>query len=1074
MSPDVFAPVKPLSRQNTWSALVLLGLAVVLALWLVWSSTSLQARETAVPGNVQSLSQELVPLNGIVRVTAGGGHTCALTTAGGVKCWGRNEYGQLGDGTRENKTTPVDVLGLGSGVAAIAIATGYHGSHTCALTTAGGVKCWGYNEDGQLGDGTRENKTTPVDVLGLGSGVAAIAAGGDYRGSHTCALTTAGGVKCWGYNEYGQLGDGTREDKTTPVDVLGLGSGVAAIAAGGYHTCALSTAGGVKCWGGNWYGQLGDGTGEDKTTPVDVLGLGSGVAAIAAGDYHTCALSTAGGAKCWGWSSAGQLGDGSTEWRRTTPVDVVGLGSGVAAIAGSGAHTCALSTTGGVKCWGWNHDGQLGDGSTTNKSTPVDVVGLGSGVAAIAAGGLHTCALSTTGGVKCWGHNDHGQLGDGTTRSNNYPVNVLVEVTGTPGPTRTPTPTPTRTATPTPTQPPGTGKPAIVFVHGWNGMPQWPISSCYQVEPSVDYFGDVDKAMIGYDVFYAQLSSSPCYTPSVVENVRPLKEAIDRAKQKTGQKKVILIAHSMGGLVSRAYIEGGGYRDDVSALFTFGTPHGGVPVDLLAFLANGLSLGDFCEWQVAACEFSYVGIKIFNSTYSARRSGVEYHAISGDAPFWSRNKKGKAMDVLVDGPDDGIVAQSSGLDDLTGLVDRMKSDEVHTTDFGSRTYFIRDGDKSASFYDCLKPVLLDKNKKKFCGSMAKIAEPSELIPTLAARVPFEFGSLMTGQTVTRSIELGSGASLFAAQWQTGTVTVRLVSPAGQTIDPTYALGHPSEVSYDTDGVSATYYLTNTLAGAWRLVLQADSAPAQGSAYTTFAAFDSDIALTGGTDRTWYTPGATATITASLSGLPASAVITATILRGDGVTDTVSLHQTGPGRYEGAYTIPNAPGYTEVRFTASGTTAASAPFERGVSQAIQIASSTAAALSGSYADQGEDSAGDGLYEALVVDVGVTANVSGTFTLAADLVSVGTGTVIAKSATSSGLFTGTHTLTLRFDGDAIRAKKQDGPYRVTSVLLIDNRGAALPVQEASDVWTTAAYKWQDFGTPLRIYLPLVVRP
>jgi alpha-tubulin suppressor-like RCC1 family protein len=292
-------------------------------------------------------------------------------------------------------------------------------THTCSVTEAGRVVCWGENNFGQLGNGTTTSSTTPVAVSGLSSGVQEVAAGGAY----TCALTGAGAVECWGRNAEGQLGNGTTTSSTTPVAVSGLSSGVVAIAAGAFHACALTRAGAAVCWGNNGSGQLGDGTTTTRTTPVTVSGLSSGVVAITTGREHTCAVTLATAAMCWGNNSEGQLGDGTTA-NRLTPVTVSGLSHGVKEVAAGGFHTCARTEAGAALCWGKNGSGQLGNGTTLGSPTPVGVSGLSSGVNTIAAGEEYNCALTEAGAVECWGNNVEGQLGDGTATSRLAPVPV--------------------------------------------------------------------------------------------------------------------------------------------------------------------------------------------------------------------------------------------------------------------------------------------------------------------------------------------------------------------------------------------------------------------------------------------------------------------------------------------------------------------------------------------------------------------------------------------------------------------------------------------------------------------------
>jgi alpha-tubulin suppressor-like RCC1 family protein len=344
-------------------------------------------------------------------ISTGFSHSCAVSTVGGVKCWGLSTRS---DGSTTSSPVAADIAGLGSHVRAVSAGLGY----SCAVTSTGAVKCWGDNAFGQLGNGATASSAVPVGVTGLGNGVASVSSGW----SHSCAVTSAGAVRCWGHNPFGELGDGTTRDSAVPVDVVGLGSGALAVSVGEFHTCAVTLAGAVRCWGNNSDGELGQGTTTPSAVPVDVTGLGSRALAVSAGAFHSCAVTSAGSAKCWGRNPNGELGDGTTV-DSAVPVGVVGLGSQAVGVSAARSHSCAVTLAGAVKCWGL---GGLGAGGITQSAVPAGVVGLGAGAAAVSAGGNHSCARTKAGAVRCWGDNATGELGVGAVGSSEVPLVVAL------------------------------------------------------------------------------------------------------------------------------------------------------------------------------------------------------------------------------------------------------------------------------------------------------------------------------------------------------------------------------------------------------------------------------------------------------------------------------------------------------------------------------------------------------------------------------------------------------------------------------------------------------------------------
>lgn len=347
-----------------------------------------------------------LPLAQAQTLSAGGAHTCAVSAQGELLCWGSNEFGQLGNGNLLESPVPVSVEGLIGSV--VSVSTG--ASHTCAVMEYGAVFCWGLNSHGQLGDGSLELRPWPVQVVGLPEAVVQVSAG--Y--THTCALTQRGSVLCWGDAESVQSASTSAYSLSIPLPVVGLPSAVVSISAGLESTCALTVVGNVFCWGENTFGQLGNRMAHHfAAAPSLVSGLRGQVVAISHHAYHSCATLSSGEAQCWGHNAFGQLGNASYRDEHR-PVTVSSTETFLAVHTGR-SQSCGITAGGTVSCWGDNGSGQLGDGSRITRPVGRVVHRLEGDVAHLTVGDFHACALSSQGDISCWGWNGNGQVGDGTT-----------------------------------------------------------------------------------------------------------------------------------------------------------------------------------------------------------------------------------------------------------------------------------------------------------------------------------------------------------------------------------------------------------------------------------------------------------------------------------------------------------------------------------------------------------------------------------------------------------------------------------------------------------------------------------
>ena len=370
-------------------------------------------------------------------ITAGSFHSCAIES-GKAYCWGDNGSGQLGNGSTVGSSVPVavDTSGVLAGQVLTQITAG--GAYTCALDGAGAAYCWGDNRSGQLGDGgTVSNSSVPVAVKTSGVLAGRTLTQITADGYHTCVLDAAGAAYCWGDNGTGQLGNGKASDSSVPVavDTSGVlaGQALTQITAGWYDTCALDASGAAYCWGYNADGELGDGKAGDSSVPVavDTSGVlaGRALTQIAAGWIDACAVDTAGAPYCWGYNADGELGNGkASDSSVPVAVDTSGVlaGRALTQVTAGWYSSCALDAAGAAYCWGYNADGELGNGSTVGSTVPVAVdtsgVLAGRTLTQVSAGTYSACAVDAAGAPYCWGANSWGQLGDNAATQSLVPV----------------------------------------------------------------------------------------------------------------------------------------------------------------------------------------------------------------------------------------------------------------------------------------------------------------------------------------------------------------------------------------------------------------------------------------------------------------------------------------------------------------------------------------------------------------------------------------------------------------------------------------------------------------------------
>ena len=328
--------------------------------------------------------------------------------------WGYNLAGQLGNNTSVNRSSPVQTIAYGANWKQVAC-----GYHTAAIKTDGTLWTWGRNSNGQLGDNTITSRSSPVQTITFGTNWKNVSVG--YR--HTAAIKNDGTLWVWGFNGDGQLGDNTLVSKSSPVQTVAFGTNWKQVSCEITHTAAVKSDGTLWLWGRNSYGQLGDNTLTHRSSPVQTTAFGTNWKQISA-TYHTAAIKTDGTLWTWGWNSNGQLGDNTTT-SRSSPVQTVTFGTNWKQVACGGFQTAAIKTDGTLWFWGSNSYAILGDNTVVDKSSPVQTVAYGTNWKNVSCGFTHTAAIKTDGTLWIWGLATSGQIGDNTTTNRSSPVQTI-------------------------------------------------------------------------------------------------------------------------------------------------------------------------------------------------------------------------------------------------------------------------------------------------------------------------------------------------------------------------------------------------------------------------------------------------------------------------------------------------------------------------------------------------------------------------------------------------------------------------------------------------------------------------